>query len=64
MESKNKLFAFKLAAKEDAKRDARAEANPGKWHAREGVAIAGCTDNRFATRFASTLGVPDAGVFC
>lgn len=34
MESAKKVFAFKLAEKKDE----------GKWTARDGVAVAGCTD--------------------
>jgi hypothetical protein len=40
MEDQPKLFAFRLAAKE--RRDGQAK--PEKWKARDGVALAGCTD--------------------
>lgn len=59
METQKKLFAFKLAAREDAKQD-------NKWKAQEGRATAGCTDYRFVgnLRYASaTLGA-DRGVYC
>jgi len=58
MQTQKKLFAFKLAAREDAKK--------GKWKAQEGRAAAGCTDYRFVgnLRYASpTLGA-DRGVYC
>ena len=42
METRQKLFAFKLAAKEDAKQK-RGEAD-AQWKGRDGVAVAGCTD--------------------
>ena len=36
MHTQKKLFAFKLAEKQDSKADS------GKWKARDGVAVAGC----------------------
>jgi hypothetical protein len=42
MDTSQKLFAFKLAAKED--RAAAVQPTQDKWQARDGVAIAGCTD--------------------
>ncbi|MBA3486227.1 MAG: hypothetical protein H0T88_03385 [Lysobacter sp.] len=55
MEAKEKLFAFKLVAK---------ESEPGKdegkkWVAREGVATAGCSEVRFGN-----FREGDGGVFC
>lgn len=47
-----KTFAFKLAEK--SPRDT------GKWKARDGVAVAGCTDFRFP----NNLRYSDNGVYC
>ena len=58
MESKQKLFAFKLAAKQQ-KKD---QANESKWKARDGVAIAGCTGslpNPFILRYITSHGGDD-----
>lgn len=45
MEDQHKLFAFKLATKQQQPEKLRQESAQGKkWKAREGVAIAGCTD--------------------
>lgn len=65
MESKNKLFAFKLAAREDAKNDTRVDAKDGKWKARDGAPIAGCTDPKHTGdfRYPSTFS-SDSGVWC
>jgi hypothetical protein len=61
METNQKLFAFKLAAKEEAKQiDTDAT---GKWKAREGIAIAGCTRVRFGERAAGAFG-QDSGIYC
>ena len=64
METKQKLFAFKLAAKEDT-RQAGIESQ-GKWKAQEGVAVAGCTDYRFPgnLRYDSVTGNRDTGIYC
>ena len=63
MDTKQKLFAFKLAAKEDEKQ-ASVKSN-GKWKAQEGVAVAGCTDYRFPDnlRYQGTFGA-DRGIYC
>lgn len=62
METKQKLFAFKLAAKEDAKKEADADL---QWKARDGVAVAGCTDYRFPgnLRYDGAQGA-DRGIYC
>lgn len=63
METKQKLFAFKLAAKEDAKKDAvKADA---QWKGRDGVAIAGCTDYKWPgnLRYQGATGA-DRGIYC
>lgn len=41
MENTQKLFAFKLAGQEDAK---KVQSNESKWQIRDGVAMAGCSD--------------------
>ncbi|HSX59829.1 MAG TPA: hypothetical protein VLF18_06490 [Tahibacter sp.] len=64
METKQKLFAFKLAAKEDAKREAaKADA---QWKGRDGAAVAGCTDYIWVgnLRYTSAGGAADRGVYC
>lgn len=63
METKQKLFAFKLASKEDVKQ-AQADTQ-GKWKAQDGVAVAGCTDYRFPgnLRYGKGTG-SDNGVYC
>lgn len=62
MESNEKLFAFKVASKEQEV-DAKEE---GKWVAREGVAAAGCTDYRFPgnVRYPHATYGADRGVYC
>jgi len=62
METKQKLFAFKLAAKEDAKKEQVA----AQWKARDGVAVAGCTDYKWEgnLRYASAQHVADRGIYC
>ncbi len=63
MKSKETLFAFKVASKEQK---VDSQKNEGKWVAREGVAAAGCTDFRFPgnVRYPhATYGV-DRGVYC
>ena len=54
---KSKTFAFKLADKRPL--------NTGKWQAREGVALASCTDTRppFGLYRYHTAGV-DNGAWC
>ena len=61
MESKQKLFAFKLAAKQQKKE----QADESKWKARDGVAIAGCTSSlphplvlKYVTSHGSDDGAP------
>ena len=63
METKQKLFAFKLAVKEDAKKES---AKPDtQWKGRDGVSVAGCTDFRFPDnlRYGAGSG-SDNGVYC
>jgi hypothetical protein len=43
MDTNQRLFAFQLAAKQDRVTSA-AQPAQGKWQARDGVAVAGCTD--------------------
>jgi hypothetical protein len=65
MDKTQKLFAFKLAGQEDAKKAQNADTDAGKWQTRDGVAVAGCTDPtrqgdyRYGTRWSS-----DNGVWC
>ena len=61
MENKQKLFAFKVVAKEQASKKVDA-----KWAARDGVAAAGCTDprNLGLVRYPSRWGGVDSGVYC
>ncbi len=44
MEDQHKLFAFKLATKQQEPAKQQNPVGAKKWKAREGVAIAGCTD--------------------
>lgn len=53
MEKTSKTFAFKLADKRDVSRD-------GKWKARDGLSVAGCTEYRFP----NNLRQNDNGVYC
>ena len=65
MEKNQKLFAFKLAGQEDAKKTQNVDTDASKWQTRDGVAVAGCTDPtgqgdyRYGTRWSS-----DNGVWC
>jgi hypothetical protein len=61
MEVKEKLFAFKVAAKETESRK-----EEEKWVAREGVAAAGCTDYKFPgnVRYPHPTYGADRGVYC
>lgn len=62
MESKQKLFAFKLAAKENAsKKEKETESKDRKWKAREGVAVAACSG---PLRIAYGVGGNDTGIWC
>ncbi|MCP1338294.1 hypothetical protein NJR55_01685 [Idiomarina sp. M1R2S28] len=56
MENNKKLFAFKLAKKQAN----QVKSKPEQFKAREGVAIAGCTDpsGRFLVRYS------DNGMYC
>jgi hypothetical protein len=56
MNTQKKLFAFKLADKQD-------KATP-KWKARDGVSLAGCTDATGDGDFRGFGHVRDSGVFC
>ncbi len=58
MDTKQTLFAFRLAARQDETR--------GKWKAQEGRAAAGCTDYRFpgnVRAYSQVLG-NDRGLYC
>lgn len=61
MESKQKLFAFKLADKQQ-KKD---QADELKWKARDGVAVAGCSDYMWPgnLRYVGSHGGDD-GMYC
>ncbi|UXI66238.1 hypothetical protein [Tahibacter amnicola] len=61
METKQKLFAFKLAAKEVAKK----ESADAQWKGRDGVSVAGCTDYIWQgnLRYQGVTG-KDRGVYC
>jgi len=60
MESKQKLFAFKLAAKQQKK-----DLTELKWKARDGVAVAGCSDYKWPgnLRYIGSGGGDD-GMYC
>jgi len=61
MDTKSKLFAFKLAAKEETRKETHVATNGSKWQARNGVSIAGCSAPDYrGPRF----GIPDTGIFC
>ena len=60
MENNSKLFAFKLASKNDVKQDTRVESSERKWAARNSAAVAGCTDFRFV----GNLRYSDNGIYC
>jgi hypothetical protein len=64
MDTKQALFAFKLAAKVDAKQTALS--SQSKWKAQDGVALAGCTDYRFPgnVRAYSQIFGNDRGIYC
>lgn len=63
MDTKEKLFAFKVAPKDQG---VDSKENESKWVAREGVAAAGCTDYKFPgnVRYPSSAGVADQGIYC
>ncbi len=61
MNNEQKLFAFKLAAKQDKKQEpAKLQA---KWKGQEGVSVAGCTTVRIYFERYSGAGI-DGGVYC
>lgn len=62
MKGNQKLFAFKLAAKEDAKKEQSVGSTADKWKAREGVSIAGCTGPR--SKATTWSGAYDGGMYC
>jgi len=57
MKNQKKLFAFKLADKQD-------KAAPHKWQARDGVSLAGCTDPTGDGDFREFGHSRDSGIFC
>lgn len=64
MENNHILFAFKLAAKQDAMLQKEEESGKQKWQSRDGVSIAGCTRfGRFDVRAWGLLG-SDTGISC
>ncbi len=64
MEKHHTLFAFKLAAKEDAKVQQAGSTGQQKWQPRDGVAIAGCTRHgRWDVKAYGLLGA-DSGLSC
>jgi hypothetical protein len=62
MNNDKKVFAFKLAEKKQAEKE---KAATTKWQAREGVALAGCTDptGYGDYRYSKSIGT-DNGVWC
>jgi hypothetical protein len=59
MQADKKIFAFRLAAK------TAAETKDRKWKAREGVAIAGCSEVQWQNYRAARPGsTTDNGIFC
>lgn len=62
MNNDKKVFAFKLAEK---KKEEKEKAATAKWQAREGVALAGCTDptGNGDYRYGRNGGI-DNGVWC
>lgn len=63
MDSQEKLFAFKVASKEQKADSRKAEE---KWVARDGVAAAGCTNYKFPgnLRYPHSSFGADQGVYC
>ena len=53
MNNDKKVFAFKLAEKK--------KASTGKWKAREGVSLAGCTDSTGYGDYRDSLNIPFGG---
>jgi hypothetical protein len=65
MHNRPKLFAFKLAEKQESTRASTRSASPAAWKARDGVAVAGCSEvERFQYRYTSTVNSRDTGQFC
>lgn len=62
METKQKLFAFKLAAEEDAKQ--AGTVSHGKWKALEGVAAAGCSLVKYDNYREYGMFGADKGYYC
>ena len=63
MNAKQKLFAFKLTTKEDAKQ-ATVESQ-GKWKAQDGVATAGCSLVKATGDYRASVGFGrDNGIYC
>jgi hypothetical protein len=63
METKQKLFAFKLAVPQSAK-PAGVESQD-KWKAKEGVAVAGCTLYKLTGDYRFGSGISrDGGIYC
>lgn len=62
MNENRKPFAFALATHENGERQSSQD---DKWQARDGVALAGCTDptGQYMPRYSSRFN-PDGGVFC
>ncbi len=64
MEKNKTLFAFKVAAKEDARLQQEESSGKQKWQSRDGVSIAGCTRfGRFDVRARGIFG-SDTGISC
>lgn len=65
MHSQPKLFAFKLAKKQESTRASTRPASPAGWRVRDSVAVAGCSEvERFQYRYTSTVNTRDTGQFC
>lgn len=57
-----KVFAFKLAEKKEKENE---KAAAGKWKAREGISLAGCTDPTGQGDYRYSLSIGrDNGVWC
>lgn len=65
MQNQAKLFAFKLAEKQESPQAATPPQASVAWKVRDGVAVAGCSEvERFQYRYTSTLNSRDTGQFC
>ncbi|MGH2448209.1 MAG: hypothetical protein ACRDFS_06355 [Chloroflexota bacterium] len=60
MKAESKLFAFRLAEK----RNRETRMNDGKWRARPGVSLAGCTPAAYGNYRSIYNPSGDTGVFC